>query len=207
MSTGKIIVNVSIVKVSNQTRTSAAEAVGQMAPTGDVFKNHPDFKGICDSVVLSGIALDGSCKNVASIKKMLEDAKTDQEQKRVEFDKSYAIFAAFLERYAKKESDVTGAGGKVGTRTYHGLELPTNLEARYDPKKKVIRAHVILPEGMRACRLEIASAAEGPYKEVVGVAARRTLSGYAAGTYWLKAATLKGEEQSEFFGPVSVIVS
>lgn len=39
-----------------------------------------------------------------------------------------------------------------------------------------------------------------------GIGTVHTLSGYAPGTYWVRAASVRANEQSEFTSPVSVIV-
>jgi hypothetical protein len=85
------------------------------------------------------------------------------------------------------------------------------LLAAYDPKKKVIDLHVKFPPSkrQRRCVIEISTDPIGAatWHRLDGDGAKRTLAGYAPGTYWLRAASSVAAGRSDWFGPVSVIVT
>ena len=91
-----------------------------------------------------------------------------------------------------------------------GLILPVGILATWNHTKKTIDVHVKYPPGVKKrCILEISADPVGPstYRRVDGDGTRRSLAGYAPGTYWIHAATSSSAGRSDWFGPVSVIVS
>jgi hypothetical protein len=88
------------------------------------------------------------------------------------------------------------------------LVPPIGIQATYDASKGIIRIHVNRAPGPRACIVEVSQdpAGPGPWKRLPGFGAFQKLAGYAPGTYWIRVATARATELSDFAGPVAVIV-
>jgi hypothetical protein len=62
--------------------------------------------------------------------------------------------------------------------------------------------------GMRTCQVEISTNPSDPasWKRVKGGSGKRTLTGYAPGTYWLRACSVRGADESDYTVAVAVVV-
>jgi hypothetical protein len=78
---------------------------------------------------------------------------------------------------------------------------------RHPPRERLPCIKLPL-SGKRQCAIEISPDPAGPatFKRLDGTGMTRALQGHAAGTWWVRAATLRAKEQSDWFGPVAVIV-
>jgi hypothetical protein len=69
-------------------------------------------------------------------------------------------------------------------------------------------ARAIRVRGDHKCVIEISPDPVTPtsWLRLAGTGVRRTLSGYAEGTWWIRAAPTVAAEQGDWFGPVAVVV-
>ncbi len=72
----------------------------------------------------------------------------------------------------------------------------------------VARVHVKWAVGPERCAIEISPEPVGDatWAQVEGNGCRRALAGYAPGTYWVRAASVRSTGKSAWCGPVAVIV-
>lgn len=104
--------------------------------------------------------------------------------------------------------DITGLGMAVLGRETYTLAAPVEVNARFDITTGLIHIHVKKAPGMRNCLVEISSDPADPrsWLRLPGIGAIHTLRGYAPGTYWVRAASVRASDQSEFTTPVPVTV-
>ena len=85
---------------------------------------------------------------------------------------------------------------------------PLAVTPKFDAQKAEVTVQVKCAPGMKRCRIEIASdqAMTQNLKQFPGDGVRQTMTGLAAGTWWVHAAHVRAAEVSGFTGPVAVIV-
>src|SRR5215203_727482 len=92
--------------------------------------------------------------------------------------------------------------------TVRGATLTVRDDAAFDAVKGRVQIHVNKAPGMQACVVEVSPdpAGASSWQRLPGFGAVHKLSGYAPGTYWVRAASARANQISDFAGPVSVIV-
>ncbi|MEO7327512.1 MAG: hypothetical protein ABI193_02965 [Minicystis sp.] len=195
-------------KISDKTRIERAGIVGTMAKTTSLFLSDAGFKISVDNLVQAGDDLDDADKQVAQIEASLAKARGTQDTRRNVYDKVYGLCVAGVEVHSKTPEDVQSYGFAVLAKSAPGLVLPADLQVKYDPVKGAIRVHVLYASGKHHCVVEISAdpADEHGWKRLDGSGVNQTITGYAPGTWWIRAATLRAKERSAWVGPVAVIV-
>ena len=210
MSSGmtNVRVDVGADKISDKTRSERAEVVRSMATETPLYKTDPAFKDAIDKLVQSGVDLAAAEAQVTQLEAALMKARSTRDVRRNAYDKAHSLCSANVENHSSKAEDVLGFGFAVHTRTAHSFGPPINIEAKYDAAKDVLRIHVLYASGQHQCAIEISPdpATPGSYTRLDGTGVTQALSGYAPGTWWVRAATLRSKERSEWFGPVAVVV-
>ena len=193
---------------SIKTRTDRSGVVGATGPNGALWAV-PAVKDAGTVLVAAGTNLSAGEQLVNNLLAQLRTARKNLIGLTLTWDAAHGVFVTNVEANAKVPADITGSGLLLADRTPHLLEPPMGLLAMFDLKKSLIRATVQRPApGKQMCLVEISPDPVGPatFKALKGYGARRTLSGYAPGTWWLRAALVDAGDQSDYFGPVSVIV-
>lgn len=210
MTTGmtNVHVDVGADKLSIKTRTDRAGVVGKMAPATPLYQSDPLFKDTVDKLVQSGVDLGIAETEVVQLEASLVKARSSLDVRRSAFDKAHGLCAAHVETNSGKPEDVHGLGFAVLVKTAQAFAPPVNIEARYDGARDVLRIHVIYTSGQHQCAIEISPdpVTAGSYKRLDGTGVTQTLSGYAPGTYWVRAASVRSKDRSDWFGPVAVVV-
>jgi hypothetical protein len=199
---------VAIDKKSPLTRTNRAQVVGTNGPNSPIWKTTPEVESAGTKVVGVGTALEEAEARVQATQSELDTAVNTRDAKVKEFDGVYDVYVALAESRATKPQDITGLGLALLTRSSYALAAPLGVEAVYNVIKERIRIHVNKTPGTYACVVEISQNPHDPasWKRLPGIGAVHNLSGYAPGTYWVRAASARANEVSEFTGPVAVIV-
>jgi hypothetical protein len=171
-------------------------------------KTDAAFKDAVDKLIQSGLDLDAAEVQVTQLEAALIKAKSSRDARRNAYDKAYGLCSTNVENYSTKPEDVHGFGFAVLTRTAQAFGPPVNIEAKYDAAKEVLRIRVLYTSGQHQCAIEISPDPASPesYTRLDGTGVIQTLSGYAPGTWWVRAATLRSKGRSEWFGPVAVVV-
>ncbi|MFT3766783.1 MAG: hypothetical protein QM820_14900 [Minicystis sp.] len=205
---GKVRINVGADKETPKTRSNRAKGIGATAPSSPIYQSQPEVKSACDTVVTLGAEIVAREEAVQAAELLLIKERSARDAKVVEYDAAYDVCTSLIEKHAKKPEDVQGLGLGVLDRASYGMAPPIGVRARFDAAKNVISIRVELAPGMRTCVTEISATASEPrtWKRLPGVGSRPTLSGYAPGTYWIRAASTRANEESEFTTPVAVIV-
>ena len=204
-----IHVEVSADKKSYASRTSRAQVVATNGPNSPIWKASSEVEGAGTKLVAAGTALDAAAAKIEAIQSDLETAINNFVTKTNEFDGSYDIYSALAQARATKPQDITGLGLTVLTRNSYALAAPLAINVKYDVLEGLLHVHVKRAPGMSACIVEISQTPNDPasWKRLLGISAVHKLSGYAPGTYWVRAACVRANEMSEFTVPVSVIVT
>jgi hypothetical protein len=195
-------------KDSILSRTGRADVIETNGPKSEIWKGNTVLQDVGQKLIAAGTALKTSQTAVSSIETQLEQARGVRATRVVEYDKAYDLFVSSAEAVAKTPEDLASVGLAARVKGTYLLAAPLGIDAKFDMKAHLIRAHIQRAPGMQNCLLEISTNPEDPngWRRLPGLGAVRALSGYSPGTYWLRAASARANEQSEFTTPVSVIV-
>jgi len=210
MSNGMMNVRVDVGadKVSDKTRSDRAEVVRSMATATPLYQTDPTFKEAVDKLIQAGADLAAADTQVTQLEAALVKARSSRDVRRNAYDKAYGLCSTNAENHSSKAEDIHGFGFALLTRTAQVFGPPINIEAKYDAIKEVLRIHVFYTSGHHQCAIEISPdlASPGSYTRLDGTGVTQVLAGYASGTWWIRAATLRSKDRSEWFGPVPVVV-
>jgi hypothetical protein len=200
-----IRVNTAIPKESIKSRVDCASTMSVQAPQSAFF---PTVKDACNDVIAEGVKLAAAEATVNNALATLANAREERDSALVRFDNALNALVSDVEKHATKPAEVTSLALTVFERQSYALEAPSGLTVRFDAAKNVIRVLVELPPGAASCLLEVSTdpTAPGSWKRVTGDGARRALAGYAPGTYWFRASSVRANDESEATTPVSVMV-
>jgi hypothetical protein len=195
-------------KQTTKTRTDRATKVAAVSPTSLLFQGQPPIKDAGAALILAGNDLGDADSAVTAAEAVVEQKRSEREAKRGAFDAAYDIFTALVVHHAETPEQIQGVGLDVLDRTSHALVPPLAIRARFDLVKSLLRISVKQAPGMQACVIDVSQNPSDPtsWKRIAGIGASRSLPGYASGTYWLRAASVRASEQSDFTMPISVVI-
>ena len=195
-------------KDSDKTRIRRASVVSSLAILTPLYQSDLSFKDSVDKLVQAGTDLATAESQVNQLEATLVKARGSRDTKRNAYDKAHSVCAAKVESLSTIPEDVQSYGFAVLSKNAPGIVPPSDIVVKYDVAKGAIRVRVIYLSGKYRCAIEIGSDPKDPasFKRVDGAGMTRALHGYAAGTWWIRAATLSAKEQSDWFGPVAVLV-
>jgi hypothetical protein len=184
-----------------------AQVVGQMCPLTALYANDTSFKTGVDLYVASGVALVAADAKVANLEAALQQARGDRDTSRLTCKRSYAVVASQVEKHSANAADLQAYGFTQLQIVKVGTAMPTAIAWTYDHPTGVLRLHVRFAGRVRDCLVEISPDPVGPatWHRLDGHGVKRTLTGYAPGTYWARAATSLADGRSDWFGPVSIV--
>jgi hypothetical protein len=196
---------------SNQSLADRAQVVGTMAVLTALYLSNAAFKAVIDDYIAAGAALAAAQAKVNHLEAQLAQARGDRDQQRVVALDTHGTAVKAVERHSVTAADIQSYGFVQLEVVKEGAVVPTGIVLAYDPKKKVIDLHVKFPPSkrQRRCVLEMSTDPVGPttWHRLDGDGLKRVLAGYAPGTYWFRAASSVASGRSDWFGPVSVIVT
>jgi hypothetical protein len=199
---------VSAVKHTCSTRTDCAQLVGTNGPNSTIWQTVQEVQLAGTKLVAAGTALAGTEATVQSLQSQLATAQNLRDAKIVEFDAAFGVYVANVESYATTPQDVTGLGLALFAKATYVLAAPLGVEASFDAVKGQLRVRVLKAPGMQASVVEVSANPADPaaWQRLAGFGALHKLRGYAPGTYWVRAASARANEMSDFTEPVPVIV-
>jgi hypothetical protein len=194
--------------VSTKALTDRAQVVGKMALITPLYLNNVAFKMSVDDYVASGTVLSAAETKVDNLEAALTQARGDRDTARAACKGCHAVCVAQVEKNSPTAADLQAYGFLQLEIVKLGSVLPTGILWTYDHVKALLDLHVQFPGRVRQCVIEVSTDPIGPatWHRLDGHGARRSLTGYAPGTYWVRAATSLAEGRSEWFGPVAVVV-
>ena len=194
--------------VSSTTHTDRATKVGEVAPSADLYKNHPEVKKILDDLAAEGPVLVAAEDQVVKDDAQAAKSRGFRDGLVASINGTYGVAVATVEKYAVKPSDITDCGFLNQERAHYLMADPLLVTVGFDKVKELIDIRVKNAPGMRACQVELSPEPVGPasWKRLDGIAAEYHLAGYAPGTWWIRARSVRGAEVSGWTEPVPVIV-
>jgi hypothetical protein len=204
----RLRVDTGVDKQTTKTRTDRATKVATVAPGSPLFQSQPAIKDASASLILAGNDLSDADHGVTAAEAVVAQKRGEREAKRAAFDAAYDIFTALVSRHVETPEQIQGLGLDVFDRTSHTLVPPVEVSARFDTVKSLLRIYVKQAPGKQACVVDVSQNPADPasWKRIPGIGANRALPGYAPGTYWLRAASVRASEQSDFTTPIPVVV-
>jgi hypothetical protein len=203
--------NVSVVEVhaSGPARTALGLVIAAKKASSQFAQTNPKVMDACDGVIAAGQKVSAASSNRDAAHAAAAQADAEYEEAIIAYDQDHAVLVAESERAGTSEADFLSIGLLLAYRQKHVLAEPLSVDSRYDVLVKVVRLTVKLPPGITGCITEMSTDPTDPTKwqRLKGMAARRVLEGLAAGTYWFRAASMKGDDDSDYTSPVAVIVT
>jgi len=196
---------------TEQALVERGQVVSTMAIITALYLSNSAFKAVIDDFIASATALSASQTKVTNLEAQLTQARGDRDQAHIVALAAHGAAVKQVERVSKTPADVKSYGFVHLEIVKLGTIAPVAIVAAVNHKTKLLDIHVKYPPGVRGqrCIIEISTDPIGAttYHRLDGDGVKRALSGYAPGTYWIRAATSVAEGRSDWFGPVSVIVS
>jgi hypothetical protein len=192
----------------SKAQTDRAAKVGQVAPTADLYKQQAMVKAALDAYAAEGPLLLAAEAQVAKDDAQAAKSRGDRDALLAAIAGTYNVAVATVEKYALVPADITGCGFDPQARAHYSVVTPISLLVNFDRIKERIDILVKHAPGMHACHVELSSDPVGPatWKRLEGIAAEYHLAGYAPGTWWVRARSVRGAEVSDWTDLVSVIV-
>jgi hypothetical protein len=195
-------------QASDDAAIHRSKVVGNMAVNTPRYQNDPTFKAVINDQVQAGVDLNTAAIDVSLILASLAKVRGVLDAKRQDWRRANGAAIKQVEKTFPTEQEIQSYGYSVLTPSNSGLVAPSDIVVRYDLAKALLRIHVRWSSRGQKCVIEISTdpIGEGTWVQLDGSGCLRALSGYAPGTYWVRAATVRAKAQSEWFGPVAVIV-
>lgn len=208
MSSKKMRIAMNVAKDCLKSRTDQGKVVATVAPKSPLYIAVPALQDAGVAVVNAGAAVSAAEAAVSAAENALATARGIRDTKVVEFDAAYGVYVALAEKSCATPEDVTGLGLPVLDKGAYPLAAPIGVQARFDILRRLLCIRVKHAPGMRSCVIEISTDPADPtaWKRLNGVGAVHALKGYAPGMYWVRAASVRANEQSDFTTPIPVIV-
>lgn len=204
----RVRVNVGTDKESVKSRVDRCTGVATAAPKSPIYQAKPEVKAACDALVARGAQLAAADAAVQAAELELAKARGARDVVQTGCNAAYDVCVAQVEQNATTTEEVLGLGFLVLGRSSYGIAAPTEVRARFDSARGLLRIHVPRAPGMRTVVIEISSDAAEPrtWSRLPGVGFRREVANLAPGTHWVRAASVRASEQSEFSAPIAVTV-
>jgi hypothetical protein len=201
-------INRSVDTQSIQTRIDRGAQIGKASATSALYQNVAAVKSACDAVVAAGKDLGDADVTATAADQAAATARSARDTKLGTFDTANAICVATVEHHAATPEEIQGAGFVLLIPNNNGLAMLDGVKAAFDAALGVIDIEVLHPAGVTRCLLEFSPDPVTPtsWQRVAGDGLRRKLSGFAPGTYWFRAATVRASAQSAFTTPIAVVV-
>jgi hypothetical protein len=169
---------------------------------------HPALLTACQDLIAASDAMKVADDAHTVADAALTAARGVRESKVTAYDAAYDVCIAQVQQCAAAPEDVQSLGFAVFSPASYALAAPVSVQAKFDPARNLVVVYVERAPGTRVCAVEVSQnpADAASWQRLPGHGALRKLPGYAAGTHWFRAASLRATEQSAFTDPVSVIV-
>ena len=202
------IVNVGADTANSAALTARAKVVGKMAPLTSLYLNNLAFKASVDDYVTSGTALTDAETKVTNLEAQATQARGDRDKARATCRSCHSVCVAQVEKNSPTAADLQAYGFlQLEVVKLNGV-LPTGILFSVNHTTQLTEVHVKFPGRARQCVVEVSPEPVTPtsWHRLDGHGAKRVLTGYAPGTYWVRAATSLADGRSDWFGPVAVVI-
>ena len=203
----KVRVNVGVDKETVKSRVDRCTGVATAAPNSPIYQTKPEVKAACDALIARGALLAAADVAVQAAELALAKARGARDGVQAGCNAAYDVCVAQVEQNATTTEEVLGLGFLVLGRGSYEIAPPTEVRARFDSARNTIRIQVLRAPGMRSFVIEFSSDVEPrTWTRLPGLGSRRAVANLAPGTYWIRAASVRANEQSEFSAPIAVTV-
>ena len=191
-----------------KSRVDRGSIVAGSITNSTLCQEQPEVQAACTGLAKAATDLETADKAFVAAEAAVEVARAARDSRQAGFDSALAACAAKVEQTATTESEVVGVGLVVLERASYSLEAPIEVTARWNAAKGRIEIHVTLAPGASGCVVDLSPGGGAPesWRRLPGISARPKVSGLEPGVYLVRAAAVRGSEQSEFTAPVTVIV-
>jgi hypothetical protein len=195
-------------KKNIQTRRDAGAVINTNAPNSPILQQHQDLKQAQANLTACNDKLASKDVEVNAIENQLTTERSALTDLAVDWDSLYDVYVSTARLYCLTEQDAAALGLAAIGLTIYALAMPLGVTVKWDAKAALIRIHVHRAPGLRSVRIQISPdpITATSWKELPGDGATAALSGYAPGTYWVRAASSRAREISDWTTPVAVIV-
>jgi len=195
-------------KKSAETRQYRSDLINSTASSGPIWQANRNVADAGKNVISAGKDLVAKEKAAAALEAQAATARQEVVTLTKAWDTLFNIYAGNVELVAVKPEDIKSCALVVLDVTVNTFAGPLDVIVKYDVLAALIRINVKAPPGEYRCRIEISPdpITPGSFIELKGHGARRALAGYPPGGYWVRAAMTDYDDQSDWFGPVYVLV-
>jgi hypothetical protein len=205
----KKVVRVSAAAKDNvTTRVDEGKVVATNSPNSPISQQNQEVATTAQNLVAATNTLEAKNAKVKALEAELATERTALGDLTVDWDTTWGIFVSTAKKYCKTDQDAQSLGLAAMVLVAYALAKPVEVIVKWDAKKALIRIHVKRPKGLRSVRIEISPdpVTATSWKQLDGDGATAALSGYAPGTWWVRAAMVRARQVSEYTVPVAVIV-
>jgi hypothetical protein len=156
----------------------------------------------------AGTALDTADQAAIQADAAALATHTARDAAQIEWDACYDVFSANVSKYAKDPTDVTNLGLGLLNRVTHLLLTPLAVTATFDAATDTVLIQVKPAAGCRKVLVEYTATPSDPnsWKRAKGDGLKRKLTGLPSGTYWVRASSVRAEDESAPTVAVAVTV-
>lgn len=189
-------------------RVALAQNVKAASATSTLYQTWPDLKDAVDAFVASTQTVKSADDSVSKYEMLLATARVHRDAVISDNDAARAVAISMVEKYAVSREDVQGTGFPVLDRDKHATLPPLSVDARYNAAKNLVRIDVEQAPGMENALTEYSGDAAEPrrWTRLPGIGLKQKIHDLPPGTYWVRAASVRANEESAFTVPVSVTV-
>jgi hypothetical protein len=192
-------------KADIQSREDRSALVKTKATQSSIWAAQQSLQDAGNKLIAAGLNLTAADVDHANALKTVEITRTAVETRIVEWNVVYDLYVSMARSFATTPGDLAGLALDTLERHVYTLAEPLSIAAKLDVKADLIRIHVKLPKGLRACEIEVST--DGTtFHRLVGNGVTREIPQPAPGTYTIRAAAVRAGEQSAFIQPVQVVV-
>jgi len=196
-------------KVDDAARETRWKVVGDMAPKTPLYQADAGFHQVIDDYTKAGAKFVAANALIATKEAELDQARSDRDEARKVVDKCHGAAAKQVELHSVTPADLQSYGFVWLDKVTLGLVIPSKIDLRYDLLQALLHVHVKWSTpGTHRCVIEISPTPGDPasWVRLDGTGVKRALTGYAPGTWYLRAATAQAQEHSKWAGPFAVVV-
>jgi hypothetical protein len=195
-------------KATIKSRVDLSALIGTKAVQSPIWQAKSELSDAGKKLIQAGLDLDAADKAAAKADLEAINAHTTRDTAEVEWNGLYDVYAALVKQNAPKPADVAALALSVLERNKHGLEIPLGLTAVFDAKASQVDIKVKPAPGLQHVEIEYSNNSADPnsWKRVKGNGLKRKITGLSAGTYWVRACSVRAEDESDYTTPIAVVV-
>lgn len=195
-------------KATIKSRVDLSALIGTKAVQSPIWQANSDLSDAGKKLIQAGLDLDAADK--AATKADLEalNAHAARDTSQVEWDGQYDVYSALVRQNAPKAADVAALALSVLERSKNPLDVPLGVTATFDPVSSLVDVKVKPAPGLNHVGIEYSANPADPasWKRLKGNGLKRKITGLSAGTYWVRACSVRAENESDYTTAVAVVV-